>query len=251
MNDKTQHEKPLLLLFSESSIDGLTRLLSIHDDIILRSKPKITNENQSAHGSQISWNIQFEGLELDMHWFNDHLEIDTYKQLFCNIGEASFQSGVAISLGSHIKQGNKNAAIVASLFRYIRLLIMNSKSIAVVWNISNIISDSQYFIDVINQYEKGGAFPILPTIDFIFDDESILKSKGLSYFSNQEVHYDCRHLSEAESMRRITRVVHDIAVNGAYSNNMEVDGLDDNERIFITIGDDHSIVKVRSIFKTD
>lgn len=251
MNAKSQHEKPLLLLFSEFSIDGLTRLLSDNEEIVLRSKPKKINENQLDRGHIMSWNIQYEGLELDMYWFKDHLDIESYKQLFCNIGEASFQSGVAISLGSHIKEGHKNAAIISSLFRYIRLLIMNSKSIAVVWNVSNIISDSQYFVDVINHYEKGGAFPILSTIDFIFDDESILKSSGLSYFSNQEIHYDCRHLSEAESMKRVTRIAHDIAVNGAYSNSMEVDGLADNERMFITIGNDRSIVKVRSVFKTD
>lgn len=251
MNAKSQYEKPLLLLFSEFSIDGLTRLLSMNEDIILRSKPENITENENTESNGVSWNIQYEGLELDMHWFKDHLDIESYKQLFCNIGEASFQSGIAISFGSHIKYGSQNAAIISSLFRYIRLLIMNSNSIAVAWNVSNIISDSDYFVDVVNQYEKGGAFPILPTIDFIYDNEGVMKSEGLSYFSNQEIHYECRHLNEAESMKRMTRIAHDIAVNGAYSNSMEVDGLEENERIFITIDKDNSTASVRSIFKKD
>lgn len=250
MSVKSQHEKPLLLLFSEFSIDDLTCLLSANDDIILRSKSNNLVEDQTAISLNASWNIQYEGLELDIHWFEDQLDIDSYKQLFCNIGKTSFQSGIAVSFGSHIRNGSKNTAIVSSLFRYIRLLIENSKSIAVAWNISSIISDSQYFVDVIDQYEKGGAFPILSTIDFIYDSEGILRSSGLSYFSNQEIHYECRHLNEAESMKRMTRIAHDIAVNGAYSNSMEVDGLDEEERIFITIDTDDSIARVRSVFKT-
>ena len=250
MSANSQLEKPLLLLFSEFSIDDFTRLLSSNDDIILRSKPKNLGKNDSAMRHNLSWNIQYEGLELDMHWFEDNLDVESYKQLFCNIGETSFQSGIAISFGSHIRDGSKNAAIISSLFRYIRMLIENSKSIAVAWNISSIISDSEYFVDVINQYEKGGAFPILSTIDFIYDSEGILRTNGLSYFSNQEIHYECRHLNEAESMKRMTRIAHDIAVNGAYSNSMEVDGLDEEERIFITIGADASIAKVRSVFRT-
>lgn len=250
MSAKSQHEIPLLLLFSEFSIDDLARLLSSNENIILRSKPQKLSQNDRLIRYNASWNIQFEGLELDMHWFEDCLDIMSYKQLFCNIGETSFQSGIAISFGSHIKNGRKNAAIISSLFRYVRLLIENSKSIAVAWNISSIISDSQYFVDVIDQFEKGGAFPILSTIDFIYDSEGMLRSSGLSYFSNQEIHYECRHLNEAESMKRMTRIAHDIAVNGAYSNSMEVDGLDGDERIFITIDEDVSIAKVRSVFKT-
>ncbi len=250
MSAKSQYEKPLLLLFSEFSIDDLARLLSTNDEIIVRSQPNNIKENQANLRLNTSWNIQYEGLDLDMHWFEDPLDINSYKQLFCNIDEASFQSGIAISFGSHIRDGNKNAAIISSLFRYIRLLIENSKSIAVAWNISSIISDSQYFVDVINHYEKGGAFPILSTIDFTYDIEGILKSSGLSYFSNQEIHYECRHLNEAESMKRMTRIAHDIAVNGAYSDSMEVDGLDENERIYITVDKDNSIARVRSIFKS-
>ncbi len=257
MNAESQHQKPLLLLlFSEFSIDDVNRLLSTHMDIILRSKLKNTGaksknikEDQRPDYSDISWNIQYEGLELEIQWFQGYLNINSYKQLFCNIDEASFQSGIAISFGSHIKDGYKNAAIISSLFRYIRLLIMNSNSIAIVWNINNIISDSQYFVDVVNHYEKGGAFPILSTVDFIYDEEGILKSKGLSYFANQEIHYECRQLHEVDAMKRMMRIAHDVAVNGAYSNSMELDGIEGDERIYITIDKDSRIARVRSVFK--
>ena len=251
MNAKSQYEKPLLLLFSEFSIDDVTRLLSTNIDITLRSKSKLTTDSQFEGHFDMSWNIQYEGLELDMHWFKRQIDVSRYKQLFCNIGESSYQSGVTISFGPNIKDGYKSSAIISSLFRYARLLIMNSNCVAIAWNISNIITDSQYFAEVVDHYEKGGAFPILSTINFIYDKNGLLKSEGLSYFSNQEIHYECRHLNEVESMKRMTRIVHDIAVNGAYLKNMEVDGLEDDERIYITIDKEEAIAKVRSVFKAD
>jgi len=146
MNADTQYEKPLLLLFSELSIEGINALLSKNSDIILRYKKETSKAiYPSPAESSFFWNIQFEGLELEMFWFNDCDEVLSYRQLFCNIGSESFQYGLAISLGNNVKGGRKNSAIMASFFRYIRRLIIFFNPVAIAWTVTKIISDSQYF----------------------------------------------------------------------------------------------------------
>lgn len=263
MDSAAHYEKPLSLLFSESEVVDFDAILAGHNGIALRRKspgkldPKKTEPRDVQSGLAPkkyasdktpagSWNIKFEGIEFNITCHEDGENVENYKQIFCNLDFSSLYFAATISLGSHVKDGRKNPAIIASLFRLTRELIAASKPAAVIWNISKIISDPKYFAETVGHYEDGGAFPILSTIDFGYDDDMV-QTFGMSYFSNQEIRYAVGNLQQADAMKRVMRIAHDIAVNGAYHANIEVAGLEANEKIFIT-PDGDGIAQARSIF---
>lgn len=249
MNANQQYKKPLLLLFSDLTIDEFLRLLNSLDTIIVRQHKRLSHHNSSSlDKNDHQWKVQFEGLEFNIVWSDHHEDISMCRQIFCNIDTASFQSNLSISMGSHIEGGRKNSAIVAGLFHFVRSLIALFDPVAVIWNNSNLLSDAQYFADSVDVYEKGGAFPILSTIDFQPNDDSSITSRGLSYFADQEIYYDIGELSMIDSMKRIMRITHDIAVNGPYKSSTEVGGIEDGEIVFINVDDDTSMIYAHSVF---
>lgn len=248
MNADVHYEKPLLLLFSEFGPSSFHAILADNDDIILRQNREITTKKHISSSEDISsWNVQYEGIELDISLNSDYDNIHDYKQIFCNVDVEKLTSALVISLGSHVKNGRRNPAIMASFFRFAQQLVKSLQPEAVAWNITKIISDSSYFAETIDHYENGGAFPILSTIDFIHKDDDRICSRGLTYFSEQEVCYLKKDLDIADIMKRIMRIVHDIAVNGAYANDMQITGLDVDEKILITVNNPN-LAEACSIF---
>lgn len=262
MNSEAHYEKPLSLLFYEFEMTDFNAILSSHNDIIMRQSKisykysakdireedqnvSVTGENDPTEGQIASWNLQFEGVELNISWQKKCKNIHDYNQIFCNIHMAATYSLATISLGSHVKEGRKNPAVIASLFRLARELITAAKPIAVMWNVSQTMTDPNYFADAVDHYANGGPFPILSTINFMFENDKV-HTLGLAYFSNQEICYSGPSLNQSDAMKRVMRIVHDVAANGAYTNNIEVSGLEPNEKIAITLNDD--IVQARSIF---
>lgn len=248
MNHNNIYEKPLFLLFSDVSHDAMDILLKQDKDIFMRRDRQVNNiKAQDSFGFRHNWNIQFDGLELDIYWIVDNIDISQYKQIFANVGHDEFNIAIAIDLGANVKSGRANAAIMLGFFLFVRKLISHMHPIAVLWNETNILSGTDYFSDTVEGYGKGGAFPILSTVDFIFNNDNILSTHGLSYFSNQELQYDCSSFEQADVMKRAVRIAHDMAVNGAYSKNIEIMGLDVGERILIE-ADGGNIAKAHSIF---
>lgn len=249
MNVSLQYEKPLLLLFSDFNIDMLDALLSENNDIVLRKKRQIRQvEDPLLLGYSRSWNIQYHVIELDLFWLEGTINISAHKQIFCNISASMFASAIAVDLGKNVEGGRKNTAIMLSFFKFIRTFISVSKPIGSIWNVSKILTDPQYLSDIIAEYEKGGAFPILPLINFINDQNGAIYSQGLSYFSDQEIIYDAGHLPVFDVITRMTRMVHDIAVNGAYVGGMTFDGMETDEQIILNIDANGSIVQASSRF---
>lgn len=264
MNISAQYEKPLLLLFSDFNISELDALLLDNDEIVLRQKKRSgrTGDGQKRDGQKLdkqsrdrsfsvhnhSWNIQFQGLEFDMFWVDDNVDISQHKQIFCNISDSMFSSAIAIDLGVNVRCGRKNAAVMQSFFQFIHFLIPLTQPIAAIWNVSKIITDPSYLLSNFNDYSNGGLFPILPFIDFIIDKADVIRSRGLSYFSDQEILYNIGHLSPIDVIKRMSRMAHDIAVNGDYSHNMIIEGLAKGEQIAISVDADGLIVRAQSIF---
>ena len=247
MNADMHREKPLLLLFSEFNIANFNSLLEGNDDIILRQNNNIMQKHISLSESVASWNIQYEGVELDISLSESFANIHDYKKIFCNVDINELNTWLVISLGTHVRTGMKNSAIMASFFRLARRLVQLLQPEAIAWNITKIISDPDYFVDTIGHYENGGAFPILSTIDFIHESDERICSSGLAYFSEQEICYSAQNLKQADIMKRIMRIVHDIAVNGAYKHDMQLSGLEAEEKILVTV-ENPNLAHVRSIF---
>jgi len=214
----------------------------------LRNQKQIFFFNELPHSSPRCWNIQYQGIEFNLYWEDNFHYISKYKQLFCNFSTDEIQSGLSISLGKHVKKGYSNPLIMIGVFRLLTHIIKLSLPSYTAWKPAKTISKSDYFDQCANEYIEGGSFPILSTISFFYDGKTAIKTEGLSCFSGQEICFTADNMEQEAMMKRLVRIAHDVAVNGAYQSDMEIEGLECDETIVMKISDSDKIIHATSIF---
>jgi hypothetical protein len=177
--------------------------------------------------------IQVSGMQLKMS-VSGAGDITGFKNIFCNIDEASIGSVVSIALGHHLDGGEKVPAIVKSMLSAAAMIGAMTGAFAAMWLPARTISGFDYFARVVAEYDEGGVFPVLALVNFRKEDDGTIRSTGLDWLAGQELAVAPSHLSDSELMRRIVRVAHDLAVGGAITGDLELAGIEDNERIVLS-----------------
>ncbi|NJM50574.1 MAG: hypothetical protein HC843_06550 [Sphingomonadales bacterium] len=170
--------------------------------------------------------------------------VSEYKPVFCTIDNDSIGMCIALELGDHIGSGRTAPTIIRQLLEFAVSFGDELSLTAVLWTPAKIASGYDYFRDVVGQYLSGGAFPVLPLVDFKSDGDGEISSAGLSWFSNQEITVSSATLEQKQLVRRAVRIVHDIAVNGPITEEMEIAGLEPNEKLHFRLSQDGNRVDI-------
>ncbi len=236
---------PLSLLLNCSLDDGVERLsavISFNGDVAIV---------HGKIGKSCPMLLLFQGITYSAKLVAFEGDLNTHRNIFCNIDKAKIMSVLTLDLGDNVKGGETIPPIVKGLLGLARRIGQAIDTVAVVWNPAHIVSGFSYFSESIDSYEKNGAFPALALVDFNMQMDGEISSKGLSWFSEQELIFFASHLSREEAMRRMVRVVHDIATNGPILSRIEIKGLDLTETMILTPSTDGEIVMMQSMSKTE
>lgn len=216
---------PLSLLFENSTdtvADSIMRFLNQNSEIMLLNGRLGQSMRATLLVSAMTFTAKLEAI-------SD--EIAVSRQIFCNIDRTKIGCVLTLDFGDHIAGANAVPIIVQTLFSLACQLGTAASATGLWWHPSQIISGFGYFCDAVDDYELGGAFPVLSTISFDFSDDGVVESNGLAWFSGQEIKLAAPAMGKSEVMRRVVRIVHDIATNGAIASEIIVDGLAPGEQI--------------------
>jgi hypothetical protein len=158
-------------------------------------------------------------------------DLAVFKKIFCNLDPAQIRCGLDISLGSHVAGGERVPAIVQALLAIARKIGGSCAAVAAVWRPANIVTGFEYFEEAVADYLAGGAFPVLAMVNFKSEPNNVIATTGLAILSGQELRIECGVMTESEMMRRVVRVVHDIATNGPVLDDVSLEGLEPSEKL--------------------
>jgi hypothetical protein len=215
-----------LLLLYDLSVADVTEQLST---VVLNEKTISIANGQFGALSDVT--LLYKGVTFTAKLLEQIDALSTYKPIFCNVGDEHISCALAIDLGDNVKGGETIAPIIKGLLSLARRLGQATGAVAVIWRPARILSGFSYFMESVQQYEEGGVFPVLALVDFDMQTSGNIVTKGLNWFSEQELTFVAPNLSRADAMRRVVRIVHDIATNGPVLSAIEVGGLDVGEVI--------------------
>ena len=183
---------------------------------------------------QIGCNIQCKGVQLNISVETDAGDISGFKNVFCNIDQNLVGSAVSIQLGNHVEGGDRVAPILKAMLSAAAIIGQITGAFGVMWVPARTISGFDFYVRGVTDYDEGGVFPVLALVNFKKCDDGNVRSTGLEWLTGQELVAAQSNWSDAELMRRIVRVAHDLAVGGAVTGETELPGIEAGERIILT-----------------
>lgn len=214
---------PLTLLIGHDAPDTLARLR-----LELEADTEFTLPHTGANNTS-SFEIVYRGVSLNLVIAPKVESVAGLKSIFCNLDPTSIRSGIDIELGDHVAGGERVPAILQGLLGAAQKLGSSLGAVATIWHPARIVSGFAYFSEAVADYLAGGAFPVLAMVSFKAETDGTVNSSGLSFLAGQELQVVAGNMEQGEMMRRVVRVVHDIATNGPVLNVMKLGGVEPGE----------------------
>jgi hypothetical protein len=235
-----ERQIPLFLIFSCDAaevIAGIDDFVRDSDGAVARALPSVSPSDQS-----LIWNgLQFALCLAEL----PELAADAQPILCSSMGT---KSSIVFSLNfsEHAAGGSRLPEIAQAFLKFAALLVRYLSPDRVLWVPGNLLVDPEYFAETVADYTKGGAFPVLATIKLTWSPEKDrLQTEGLEWFSGQEVECAVEGGSEQDWLRRIVRLVHDIATNGPLTTDQAVPDLDENQQVLLSLKDEARVIYAR------
>jgi hypothetical protein len=237
---------PLQLIFDQPLaliVKRFEAFLSGHDDCSLDV------EHQQVGAPT---RIQVGCLGFELVWSEGCPDLSGFRTVFTHACVPSESTVLSIDIGPNLNGGQRSPPIASALLAFGAKLANALGSIAVKWNPGKLVSDPAFFVECVESYIKGGAFPVLVSVDFDFSDgDSRLQSTGLEWFSGQEIDLSGGEFRGQELVRRAVRLVHDIATNGPVFEHQFVPDIDPAYRLELSPQPDDVTLLCRIAAKSD
>jgi hypothetical protein len=245
---RVANSAPLILFFDrdETAIEVQLRSLSSDPKSVLRSESTGVGIGEFA--------ILYDGLSLSLRIMSPSLETIPHRRIFTSYETSSAKCVLELSFNAHVAGGERIPPVALALFSVSATIAQSLSAKAVLWTPANILSETEYFAEAVKSYANGGAFPVLPTIDFEFDKgRSTFLSSGLAWFSGQELKLESPDmaLDRMELMKRAVRLAHDIAVNGPVLKEHVVADLQSHAKIVLSLDPSATLVTAKITSNVD
>lgn len=231
-------DPPLLLLFGISQ----SEVRSKFDAFLADSADIAVDGLGQAERSRTT--LVCNGVTFVCDWNVGLANVPNRKKIFSAINDDIVRSAMAMSLHPHVGDGLKIPAIGKLFLSVGASLARQLSAIAVVWQPSALQTDTDYFAEVVDSYLSGGVFPVLPIVDFEFDNvNNMLRSNGLGLFCGQEFELRSDRVERADLIRRAIRLAHDLAINGAVEEEQDVPDIDPEYVIHLAPNADGNVLQ--------
>jgi hypothetical protein len=221
--NKPEQSAPLTLLLGDSAFEVKSALQSFFET----AKEFSVSQGDLRNGSNTE--VVFKGVSLIVAVGPSNHDIALFKNIFCNLAPSLIHCSVDIRLGGHVAGGERVPSIIQALLEASRMMGSVLNAHAIMWHPAMVVSGFVYFSEVVADYVAGGAFPVLALVNFKAQADGVIASKGLDLLSGQELQVEDCGMDQREIMRRVVRVVHDVAVNGPIQQVVKLDGIEPGE----------------------
>jgi hypothetical protein len=200
---------PLYLIFDQSAPVIRSRLAAF-----VASHPALSFDG--APGSDVSkFRIIDHGAAFDVAITETAFPLADYRRVFDNSFSEKMESALGINLGPHMQHGMVVPAIAKAYLQFALTITKGLDACCVAANAAGVVSGKDYFVESVSGYCDGGPFPTLALVACdLVENGSSLQSRGMDVFAGQEILLAGNGLDEIEMMRRMIRLVHEIATNG-------------------------------------
>lgn len=229
---------PLIVLSQQE----LPQLEAMFLELIEKSDAVFLVHQQSKHCIELN----FSGVRFNCEIFEPKGGYSEFKQIMLNSNLSMASSGIALGFSESVSSPQPILPLVKLLLELACIFAKSLAASAVLWKPAELASGPDFFQDSVQNFVSGGAFPSLSLVRFESTSASLLRTKGLAWFADQEIEFQATHLAENEAVRRMVRIIHDIAENGAITEDVETAGLDDGERVCLTLHPEEKLVRVKS-----
>jgi hypothetical protein len=232
MGQIVERQSPLYLLFTWSAgevIAGVEDLLRSSDRRIAKSLPPASH---SDYG--LVWN----GLQFTFSASDWPVQAGDAQAIFCSKIDESNGASFALNFSDHVAGGNRIPELAKAFLQFAAILTKHLGPARLYWTPANLLVSPDYFVDSVTDYAEGGAFPVLSTIDLAWQqEEDALQTTGLDWFAGQEIRCAQVNADRQNWLRRVVRLVHDIATNGPMIADQNVPDLDESRRVSLVVED--------------
>ena len=235
----------LLLLFEVSQEEVRSRF----DELL--SKSTDIDLGQAERSGDSGSVLVFRGLTFQCEWNPKGTLVSERRKVFSTLCDEAVRSVLAVSPHAHIAGGLAVPEIAKVFLQFGAICALTLGAVAVVWRSTALQSSADYFAEVVESYVAGGVFPVLPIVDFAFEESGLVRSKGLMEFCGQEFELRSDLSDQHELIRRAIRLAHDLATNGAVESSQDVPDLDVSYLMRLAPSDDGKLLHCRIISKTE
>ena len=228
-----------LILLSQQELPDLEALFL---ELIEKSNEVFLVHRHSKHCLELN----FSGARFDCEIFELEDAYSEFKQIMLNSNLAMARSGLALGFSEFASSPQPILPMVKLLLELASILAKSLRVSAVLWKPAELASGPELFQDSVHSFVSGGAFPSLSLVRFESTKIGVLRTRGLTWFADQEIEFHLNQLAENEAVRRMIRIIHDIAENGAIAEDVETAGLDHGERVFLTLHQEEKLVRVKT-----
>lgn len=201
---------PLLSLCFGQSAEELTKALSE----FVEKHPALFVDIEASHGVR-DQKLIFEGLVFDVHFTKLRKPPTATHTIFYSGSRERLATALSIEFASHLAGAIRVPALVKAYLQLSVMLLEALDAEAVRVGEADLICGAEYFTESVEGYLSNGPFPALALIGF---EESAngtgFHTKGLSAYCGQELSFVATSLPPGEMMRRVVRLVHDMATGG-------------------------------------
>jgi hypothetical protein len=202
--------------------------------------------SQPVSGNRYAFDIIFCGVTFHLAMNGILPEMSGLKKIFFNPDPSAVASIIDIRLGDHVAGGERVPAIIQALLGVAHKLGILLGATGTIWHPAKIVSGFPYFSEVVADYLGGGAFPALALVNFKRGDDGTITSNGLALLSDQELQVCPSEMDQTEIMRRVVRVVHDIATNGPVQDAVKLAGIECGEIVELEPLSDSGFLKMNA-----
>jgi hypothetical protein len=187
--------------------------------------------------------VIFEGLSFKLQIARSRKPASAAKTIFISTQPDMIATSVAIEFGPNLAGGLHIPAIVKAYLEFASILASEIDAAAVRIHAANLICGVDYFLEAVTSYVAGGPFPALALIAFDpLESGKGFQTTGLAAFAGQELLFEADAMPNSEMMRRVVRLVHDIAANGPIAHAETLPDIDEGAYIDIVPPDADSLM---------
>jgi len=196
---------------------------------------------QSTGSAEVAGRVSFEpdaaegwvelissGLTFDLHGLAPapDLMLPQFDHRVGLAADADFShlSAVALVPSEHIAGGAALAPVVRTQLGLAATLALALPASAVCWGPAKTAMEPQYFARIVLGWLAGGAFPALGLTALVANADGSISSKGLAYFTAQEVQVEGRTgESQADTVKAAIRVIDHLVRVGRIEERREIE----------------------------
>ncbi|HEX4873943.1 MAG TPA: hypothetical protein VFV06_03490, partial [Sphingorhabdus sp.] len=154
----------LLLLFEVSQEEVRSKF----DELL--SKSTDIDLGQAERSGDSGSVLVFRGLTFQSEWNPKGALVSERRKVFSALCDEAVRSVLAVSPHAHIAGGLAVPEIAKIFLQFGAICARTLGAVAVVWRSTALQSSTDYFAEVVESYAAGGVFPVLPIVDFAFEE---------------------------------------------------------------------------------